>query len=411
MTARNVWVVRALVVAGLALAVAWLASRTTWEEVDMPPALRGEAATDPYFGLRKVLAAAGSTLTTQAGLEPLPAPSATLMLDSTFWDLFPDRDAKLHAWVESGGHLVVRAYTLVDADFLRWVPIDVVLRRPAAGKASAPASRQPGCALTETPGSQFAYGSGRAFHACRQGLDMRARHGVTASWELKDDQGRTVALRVPLGRGTVTGLVLQTPLPASPFEVGAFAPPLSTFGVLHRDNALVDVATLTSRPGQAVWIIDDEAGVPLVKWLWAHARPALSLALAGLALGLWRLLVRFGPMEASADSARRSIGEQVRGTAAFLASRDPTSLHAAALRAFEAAARRRIAGYESLATEERAQAVETLLAASLHPIERSSLRSALGDAAKVPAAHTLAAVRTLERARRALLRTSVPSSN
>jgi hypothetical protein len=121
------------------------------------------------------------------------------------------------------------------------------------------------------------------------------------------------------------------------------------------------------------------------------------LGLAALALALWRDGPRFGPLVVEPGAARRSIGEQIRRTAAFVATGGGEALHRAALRALEAAAARTIPDFASLLVlSERASAI--------------AARSG-GDAAVLAAAmqtpkrrHALAgAIAEMERARRALL--------
>ncbi len=98
---------------------------------------RGLAATDEYYSLRQVLASAGATLELRTSLEPLPPAGATLLLDSTLWDIFPERDARLKAWVENGGHLVLTGRQMRHGSDLRWIPLSFAV--PPKHRASAPA--------------------------------------------------------------------------------------------------------------------------------------------------------------------------------------------------------------------------------------------------------------------------------
>ena len=120
---------------------------------------------------------------------------------------------------------------------------------------------------------------------------------------------------------------------------------------------------------------------------------------AAILLLLWRIGTRFGPLIADAAKARRSVGEQVRRTAAFIAAGGGTALHRASIRALEEEARRSIAGYAMLVgARERAEAIARTtredavsLGAAMSPLQR-------------PDRHRLAtAIARLERARRALL--------
>ena len=105
---------------------------------------------------------------------------------------------------------------------------------------------------------------------------------------------------------------------------------------------------LQLRAGNLVWFFEDETRDRFLAVLWAHGAPALLLGLAATLLLLWRGSVRFGPLLADPPRARRSIGEQVRRTAAFIAGGGGAALHRAAVRALDDEARRSLAGYTGL---------------------------------------------------------------
>ena len=217
---------------------------------------------------------------------------------------------------------------------------------------------------------------------------LRTLNHVVPSWQLTGARG-TLAMRVAVGRGNVTGLTW----------------PLITDnqGLLHGDNGLVAAAVLQAAPGRVVWIVRDEAREPLLGWMWHEARTPFLLALAAIALALWRLMVRFGPREAMPPQARRSMGEQVRGTGQFIAGSDPRALHAATRQAFEAVARRRVEGWAELDDAARIEA----LAATPQPataLDRAALQAAMNIGGGATPPQILAAIAVLEQARRALLR-------
>jgi hypothetical protein len=150
-----------------------------------------------------------------------------------------------------------------------------------------------------------------------------------------------------------------------------------------------------------VWIVEDEAREPLLAWLWHEARTPSLLALAAIALALWRLMVRFGPREAQPPRARRSMGEQVRGTGHFIAGSDPRALHAATRQAFEAVARRRVEGWAELDDSAR---IEALAASMPHAFAPAALQASMNIGGGATPAQVIAAIAVLEQARRALLR-------
>ena len=429
-----------VLVAALALALAaWVIQHTRWDEVEVDDPARGAAATDEVYALRQVLAGAGATLTVRTSLEPLPPAGATLLLESGLWDIFPERDARLKTWVEDGGHLVVLG-KFERGELLRWAPLAFASQHPARHKprpkpspppvvraeaASSPAGadedeqddqdvpvvgkqlprmderqerlarrfidpKGPGHACSdfrETAATTApAYEPGRVLRGCTPAGIVHALNRVVPTWQLAGPRG-TLALRVPVGRGDVTGV--------------APALVIDNRELLEADNALIAAAVLQAMPGRAVWIVEDEAREPLLAWLWHEARTPSLLALAAIALALWRLMVRFGPREAEPPRARRSMGEQVRGTGHFIAGSDSRALHAATRQAFEAVARRRVEGWAEL---DDAARIEALAAAMPQAIERAALRACLNIGGGATPAQVVAAIAVLEQARRALLR-------
>src|SRR5690606_17997655 len=105
-----------------------------------------------------------------------------------------------------------------------------------------------------------------------------------------------------------------------------------------------------------------EADVPSLPVLvWRHGAPFVVVLLSWIALALWRGAMRFGPLLAPAERARRSLAEQILGTGRFVVrAGGGAALVAAARRALDEAAQRRIVGYERLAEPARARAVATL---------------------------------------------------
>ena len=131
-------------------------------------------------------------------------------------------------------------------------------------------------------------------------------------------------------------------------------------------------------------------------WLWHQAWAALLLGLLALALALWRAGVRFGPLAPSAPSHRRSMAEQVRGTARFLHMHGPKALHTAQLRALHASAARQLPRYSQLDALRRTAGIARATGLDARALERAQ-----DDKARNPA--VLAAdLELLETARRRL---------
>ena len=428
---KNVWILRALAALVIVVLAGWIVHNAKWVEVDVDEPMRGAAATDPYYSLRQVLAASGSTLEIRTSLEPLPPVNATLVLNSSLWSVFPERDARLKAWVEAGGDLVIDGWRARAGDTLKWIPLSFAAPpKPRASAASgadddqddedgdtpAPPARERerqtapvgdgprpragaplnNCVTLEETGAttQPAFEAGRLYRGCMPVGIIRPLR-VTPTWLLAGPRG-TAAMRVPIGRGSVTATATWHAVD-------------DNRGLLQADNALVTSAILRAGPGRAIWYVNDESREPLLLWLWHQARTPLLLGVAATLLALWRLMVRFGPRQALPPRARRSMGEQVHGTGQFIAGADPQALHAATRQAFDDAARVRVENYAQLTDSDRIHAIATLLAPTT-VLDKEALMAAFRPGPKSTSAQWLAAIALIEQARRSLLRASSQAS-
>jgi len=73
---------------------------------------------------------------------------------------------------------------------------------------------------------------------------------------------------------------------------------------------------------------------------------------------LWRSALRFGPLLPASAPVRRSVAEQIRGTAAFVWRGGGAALVAAARRSLDETARPRIAGWDRMTMAERVAALQ-----------------------------------------------------
>jgi len=410
----------ALIAAALIAAAVWLALHTEWVEIQVPDPLKGPALRDADYRLKQFATRLGAVVTAPDNLDQLPPPGATLVLSSAHWDIFPERVQALRAWVEAGGHLWLPYQGQTEAA-LAWIPMKwVAIPRPRAPSAAASAASTPDrndddedndtdtavppkpavppasgavttprCAsLSESITEQPAFDAHRRFDSCLYARET-LRPGVPPQWALHGPQGALVA-RVPIGRGSVT--------------VASAYMPWGNSQLLRSDNALLATAALRIHAGQQLWFVQDEARMPLLSFLWARGMPAVLLGAAGLAFALWRGAVRFGPRAAVTPLARRSMAEQIRGTAAFVAHHGSDALHAAQLRALNDTARPRVHGFDGLILGERAQAVARLTRLDAHALARA-MNPKLDAAVN---RHPGAALALLETARRRLLNAAAP---
>jgi len=397
------WVLRLSLAALIAVLIAWIVRSIEWVDVDVPYPARGAAARDRFYVAKQLTRSLGASVTTVRDLERLPPAGATLVIGSRRWSMFPGREAALRGWVDAGGHLVVmQSAWSAAADTPRWVPMrSAPLRRdgaerPASGAAEAAASvphdvgaffallakSGPCDDFVEPDWVDPAFGAPRRYRVC--GEPIRVLHAGAPTWLIRNSEG-AVAARVDYGRGDITANALD----------GSF----DNRALVRDDGALAFAAMLQLEEGDVVWFFDEETRARFLSLLWDQGAPPLLLAGAALALLLWRSGTRFGPLLADAARARRSVGEQVRRTAAFIAAGGGAALHRASIRALEEEARRSIAGYASLlGARERAEAI-----ARATREDAIALGAAMGPLHR-PDRHRLAtAIARLERARRALL--------
>ncbi len=331
---------RILIVVLLGAGAVWLLSNTEWTEVEVPRPAKGEAARNPHYAAQSLLRELGAVVVRRADLDRLPPPGARLVLMSRHWDLFPDRAPRLRQWVEQGGHLVIPT-GLVDHPGLAWLPLKSdATKINEAGRRKDRTCRE----LAEPEPLVPTYGAARVMKICAlmspEMLELPA--GAVAAWELKGELGSEV-MRIAVGRGSVT----------------AFGPwgLLDNPTVLRAENPLVIAAILQTRSGAEHWFVVEEARDPLIAWLWRQGWPAALLALLALAVFLWRGAVRFGPIAAPADRNRRSMTEQISGTAHFLQRHGQDALHKAQVRALHSAASRVVRQYSQLDQAARVAAI------------------------------------------------------
>ncbi|MBC7701183.1 DUF4350 domain-containing protein [Aquabacterium sp.] len=355
---------KALLVALLLAAGAWIATRTEWvtEEVPTPP--KGEALTNELYATQQLVRQLGAKVVKPKELSTMPSRRATLLLSSWHWDLFPERERLLRAWVQGGGHLVIHADMLYNNRLQAWLPVQRVddddedaeaqkNEAPPApdSQASAPAStpsvaqrrKAPECdQVIEPEGMTPAYGNRRDYKLCGGQGYPRIKAPKASQWAIEGSFGHEM-VRVPLGQGSVTVITSQRL-----FLNGQ---------VLQGDNALLAMAALQVRRGTEVWFVSEEARPPLLEWLWSQGWVAVMLGLLALSAALWRGAVRFGPLSARSVPGRRSIAEQVKGTAQFLRHHGADALHAAQVRALDETAQNHLRDYAHLERGARAKAI------------------------------------------------------
>jgi len=388
--------------AALLVAVAiWVAQNTEWVYVDAPSPPKGEALTNELYTTQQLVRQLGAKVVRAEGLDHLPPRGATLFLSAWHWDLFPERERQLHAWIQQGGHLVISADMLHNERLQAWLPIELIdysdeseeddkapASAPNAGQAKAPAPAaskptEPECApVTEPEGLRPAYPDGRGYKLCGGHGYLGLRITEPPLWAIEGRFGHDM-VRVAMGRGSVT--VFTTDLL------------FDNHRILDGDNALLAMATLQTRRGGEVWFVTEEARPPLLAWIWTEAWVAVLLGALALIAAWWRGAARFGPLMARTVHGRRSMAEQVTGTAQFLRLRGANALHAAQVRALDEAAQQHLRNYRHLDRQARAQVIAQATGLDAQTLARALDRSLQRTSRELPSTLHL-----LETARRHL---------
>lgn len=456
------WIIGLIVAAALAAFGYWVAINTEWRDETNPLPLKGEARTNPFYAAAKIVDALGATAVTPSDFDTVPPAGAVLVLSSEHWNLFPARRAALRRWVEDGGRLVLPENLVDDDDELGpWIGVRSRYHEPekrasekkdAAGKgettkgettessnefddlaidadvppgkadtppadadpkkpARAPAARRtPRCpTYLEKPDLERAAGVPGAgqmlppltqYRVCglfdRQTLRMRddVKQDIRPLWSLESKLG-PVALRVAAGHGSVTVLTGTTPLTRR-------AP-------VRADNAKFLAAITQLKPGDTVWFVSNEDAEPLALLMWRFGWPVILLLAAAFVFAMWRGMARFGPVAAVPPSARRSLAEQIRGSAEFvLRHRRGLVLLAAEVRALDEAAARLVRGWFSMNEKQRIAAL-----ARAGGVDTRALAQARALPRTAVASDFAAAIALLESVRRRLIArgTSAPSDS
>ena len=371
--------------AGLALLglVIWIASNTEFTTTDVPLPLRGDARTNPFYAAQRLTNAIGARGTWAHSLGSL-APGGVAVVSGLHWTLIPSRREDIERWVNEGGRLVVDSQVLGFETFEAWS--GVTLEYPEEDEDDTLLEQQmeerrrdnlPRCRPVEGAARDRLTLCGFRY----SWLTSRRR----PEWSLRDSRGLQ-AVRVRVGDGSVT--VIN-------------ATPFTYRNLLDEDHARLFVAATQLKRGDAVRFISENESPSLLALIWRHGAPVVVLFGAWVAVALWRGGVRFGPPAPPPPLARRSLGEQIRGTGRFALRSGGQALHAATVRALEEAAVRRIPGFRARPAPERIAAM-----AALTRTDASAIASAMTMEDVRRPADLRHAIARLETVRRQLLHVS-----
>ena len=351
---RNV----ALVAIGLlvvALVAGWWLYNYEYVETEVDLPARGEARYNPLYALRLALQADGVRATSRQRLQldevPLGARDTVLLLGDPR-TLSPEDIDGLLAWVERGGHLLVRTPPLERGDATRAGALLDALRlrllsSVACARIAAPAQAGGADDGEERDWSSFCDGTR---------FTMLGVEPLHAWGNLGDGY---VYARLAHGDGTVDvfadfGFLTNESLehPASTALVRQLLQPGWKRGTVH----LVYAANMPS-----LWRL-------LLEAAWMAWLPALL----ALAAWLWMRTQRFGPRLPSPEPARRALLEHVQASGEHLWRYGRASaLYAAVREVFMARLRRRDPLAAALDGRAQAEAIARRTGAPLADVEHA----------------------------------------
>jgi len=250
---------------------------------------QGEARRNSFLAAERLLARMGVSVRhakTSAELRELPA-GGTLILPDRRDGIPPDERRRVLAWIEAGGHLIAEDenYRLPDPllDALE------VTRKPT------PKGVGDGVLEVRLP---HAPGAMRVRMHSLQTIDA-PQATVRAS-----GKSATHLLHFPWGRGQVTVLndlaFMRNP------QIG------------EQDHAEFLWELVRFQPDTpAVFVFDNPEKLSLLRWLADNAWAVLAAGACLLALWLWRIAPRFGPLAPDPEPVRRRLLDHLRASGRF----------------------------------------------------------------------------------------------
>jgi hypothetical protein len=273
------------------VAISWLATRLERITEKERVGASGEARRNPFLAAQRLVRRMGFASTevkAAPDLDRLPA-RAVLILPNRRQALTPEHRARLFRWVEGGGHLVLETeYLGVRDPYADALGVRRDRAEPRSGH-DGPVT------LSHAPGPFEVAGLGSRQRLIAPSAGVRSR--VDKGWGLQ-------LLQIARGRGLVT---VVTDL--------AFA---ENHLIGKADNAEFLWQLVQSLPeSREVFVFNRIERLSLWEWLIDHALAVLIAGTALLALWLWRIGPRFGPLAADPQPVRRRLLDHLRASGRF----------------------------------------------------------------------------------------------
>ena len=359
-----------IAIALVAAVFVWLA--LSFERVDEREyvGLQGEAQRNPYLAAERLFERMGMKVVRVAGqIDSASLPhDGVLILPRGHWSLGPEQAHELVRFAEGGGQLIVEAEPIGKPDgLLGWLDVDRVAAR---GKRDAQTA-----AITLAAGETPL----KVRLAPVPRLIDRAK---TAALDQAD--GRL--LRFVRGQGLITIV--------NDFSFMRYKQ------LASEEHAQFLLRLARTLPGSRTVVIASHPQTPsLWQWLVENALAVLLSAAALLALCLWRIAPRFGPLAPDAGPARKRLLDHLRASGRFHWNSGGAARLAGAAR--EACLRNIARVHPEIAGLPPRESARRL--AALSGLKAERIERALGDGV-LPAHEFTEAVRTLQMLQEKLVR-------
>jgi len=253
--------------------------------------MRGEARVNRLLAARMLLKRMGGRVqesTDLAQLDKFPV-GGTIFLAADRGELDPPTAARLLSWVQDGGHLVLG----VERPFTHDALLDML------GVSAQPDELH----MSETKADDFELADGTHLRIDISPSPRLFDNEDSASWYV-ESRGAVRMLQIPYEDGVVT--VLSTFRPFSNYNIGR----------LDHAELLWRLASDNGHPVD-VWLVRHLDLQSLPRWLAKNAMPFLAALAVFLLLALWRVMLRFGPLQPDPAPDRRSLVEHLSAMGRF----------------------------------------------------------------------------------------------
>lgn len=300
MSRQRILVLALVSIAVLGALAWWVVPRLERVETDVVENVSEKARRNPFLAMERYLARLGYAVETGHRADVIdrpPAATDTIVVEFSEEVFSPARTRRIMDWIAAGGHLVL------EIDAARWagdeVPPNALLD---LAKVSAEYDEEREDEDSEADGpAPYALrtGTGRYEVGLWPRQYLVDGSGVAEAWTIED---RPQVLRYGYRDGLFTVIIDRRLWQNT--HIGEF------------DHALL-LTDILGPPGGKVWVLYRVEVASLPELVWQYGARAVVAFAVALALALWALYNRFGPVHLPPGGRRRSLGEHVQAVAAF----------------------------------------------------------------------------------------------